>query len=620
MLRHLFSCLLLAAFCASIFSTQTAAQTSEQAQKTAVAFNKTETEAAPITSPETEAEKPAPKAPIVRVPAPRININRVGVDPGQTAPLSMTDAIRRALENNNDIEVARNDVRINETTLRSLEGIYDPVFTLTPTYSRNSRNGSGATNDFSLNGGALKRFEVGGGNITPFFNNNRNGTSFGTNSNGTVNQTSTGNGSFYSTQLGVTYNQPLLRNRSIDATRRGIRIQRKRLEQSDADFRQRTIETISQVQRAYWDLVFALRDQQNRVLNLQLTKENMRRVEAQIEAGAASRLARAEVATELANRESDVLLAAQNVTTFENTLKQLLLRDPNSPEWSQQLIPVDEPDFDTTPVKLEDSLAEAKTNRPELRRLNLQREINNIDVEFFKNQTKPRVDLNSTFSLNGFAQSIPGSAFGTSTFPLVSGDPRLNADSFLLQQINIIRNDPRLNLGNVPNIPTMTVTNNPDNTIGGYSRSLRNLFSSNAPNFTVGVTIEFPFRNKTAQADLAGAQIQQTRLDALTRDQEQNVIAEVRNAVQSVETARQRVLTARTAKENAEIQLQGEQKLFEVGRSTTFLLFQRENALANARNAEIRAETDYNKALAELQRATSTTLRANNVVIESFVP
>ena len=133
----------------------------------------------------------------------------------------------------------------------------------------------------------------------------------------------------------------------------------------------------------------------------------------------------------------------------------------------------------------------------------------------------------------------------------------------------------------------------------------------------MGVTINFPLRNQTAKADLAGARFQQQQIEAQTRSKEQTVIAEVRNAVQAVETARLRVLTARPARQNAEIQLQGEQKLYEVGRSTTFLLFQRENALANARNAEIRAETDYNKSLSDLQRATSTTFRANNIEVES---
>jgi outer membrane protein TolC len=77
------------------------------------------------------------------------------------------------------------------------------------------------------------------------------------------------------------------------------------------------------------------------------------------------------------------------------------------------------------------------------------------------------------------------------------------------------------------------------------------------------------------------------------------------------------VLSAREARTNAEAQLEGEQRLYQVGRSTTFLLFQRENSLVNARAAELRAETDYNKALADLQRATSTTLRANNVVVDN---
>ena len=119
---------------------------------------------------------------------------------------------------------------------------------------------------------------------------------------------------------------------------------------------------------------------------------------------------------------------------------------------------------------------------------------------------------------------------------------------------------------------------------------------------------------------MAGARIQQERTNANLRSQEQTVVAEVRNAVQGVETARQRVLTARRARANAEIQLEGERSLFDVGRSTTFLLFQRENALTNARNAEIRAETDYNKSLSDLQRASSTTFRINNIEIDSPMP
>ncbi|MBA3631613.1 MAG: TolC family protein [Acidobacteria bacterium] len=546
-------------------------------------------------------------------------LNRVGVQTSQTMPLTLNEAIRKALENNNNIEVARDDVRFQETQLRSLLGNYDPIFTVAPTFSRSSTTGSTASNDFRVNAGVDKLIRRGGGVISSFFNNSQTGRNSLNNT--TFNQTSalgTSATTTYFSNVGVNYTQPLFRNFSIDNTRRQIKIQRKRLQQSDADFRRQTMDVIAQVQRAYWDLVFALRDQQNRLANLNLAKENLRQVEARIEAGAAAPLARAEVATELANREGDVLLATQQVSLTENTLKTLLLRDPNAPEWSESIVPTDKPVISDEPIIVDDAVKDAIDNRPELNRLRLQKEINTIDIDYFKNQTKPQIDLVSSFSLGGL--SLGGQNLSTTTpFPIIVPGVATNADSFLLSQINILRagQNPFLPPLTLNDIPQVTPQGTPNFLNGGSFRSLRNLFRTDSPNYSVGVTFSFPLQNQTAKANLAGARIQQQQTDAQMRSQEQTVIAEVRNAVQAVETARQRVLTARRARENAEIQLEGERKLFEVGRSTTFLLFQRENTLTNARNAEIRAETDYNKALSDLQKATSTTFRLNNIEVDS---
>ena len=546
----------------------------------------------------------------------KIDLKQIGIDASQSLPLSLDEAIRRSLENNNTIEVSRDDVRYAETQLRSLIGIYDPVFTITPLYTRSSQNGTSPSNNFSLNAGASQLLRS-GARIEPFFNNSRSSSFFTTSPNGTTTQTASSSAAFYRSNVGVSFTQPLFRNRSIDNTRRNIRIQRKRLQQTDADFRRTTIDIISQVQRAYWDLVFALRDQQNRVANLNLSKESLRQIEAKITAGSAAPLERAEVATELANRESDLLLASQQVSVADNTLKQLLLRDSNSPDWTKPLVPTDQPNFDLTPVNLEDALADARANRPELRRLSLQTEINDIDLKYFRNQVKPQIDFTSSFSLNGFSQT-----FGALPTNLPTDTPLLTTPSeiYLLNAINSIRPDGVAEIVN-PNITNQNLlpTNSQAISSGGLNTSLGNLFNSNAPNYSFGVTIGLPFRNRTAKADLAGAKIQQEQIGAQIRQQEQTVIVEVRNAVQALETARQRVFTSRRARENAEIQLQGEQKLYESGRSTTFLLFQRENTLAAARNSEIRAETDYNKAISDLQRATSTTFRANNIDVQSPV-
>src|SRR5690606_14805088 len=106
---------------------------------------------------------------------------------------------------------------------------------------------------------------------------------------------------------------------------------------------------------------------------------------------------------------------------------------------------------------------------------------------------------------------------------------------------------------NCQDIPIVNFPGSPSYYKGGFNRSFANLFRSDAPNFTIGVTFSFPLRNQTAKADLAAARIESERINAQTRSQEQAVIAEVRNAVQAVETARQRIETARRAVQNAEI-------------------------------------------------------------------
>jgi HAE1 family hydrophobic/amphiphilic exporter-1 len=550
---------------------------------------------------------------------PMPSLTRVGIDGTESVSLTLNDAIRRTLENNNEIEIARGDVRLAEQTLYALEGVYDPVITYSPQLNNSVRpvvnifGGAGTagtvtTTDYNNDANISKQFGRGGGNFSYFFNNTRETTSA---SNNSLNP-------FYSSAQGIQFTQPLWRDRSIDRNRQQIRIQRKRLEQSDADFRRRTIDIIQLVQRAYWDLVFAMRNEQNQVANVKLAQENFRRTEVSVAAGASAPLQRAEVETELSTREASLLIANQQVTVAENALKQLMLKDPLSPDWSKAIIPTDQPSFDETPVVLETALKEARDNRPELRRLKLESQVSDINMQFFRNQTKPRVDIIGTFQTNGLAGTPNTSIIDTTPQPLIGTSVDTNASAFLLARLN----EARVAAGLPPAVsPIITPTAGglPTQFVGGYGQTLQNLFSFKTRQVVVGVTIQLPLKNRTAKANLAATKIQADQLAAQTRSQDQSIEVEVRDAVQAVETARRRVLTARSALASAEQQLSGERRLYQVGRSTTFLLFQRENALVNAQNQELQAETDYNKALADLQRATSSTLRSNNVFVDSPV-
>ena len=505
------------------------------------------------------------------------DLTRVGVISSNVLALSLNDAIRHALQNNNDIEVSRDDVRIAEQRLRALYGFYDPVFTIAPTYDQRitpvtsifaggGLRGTVSNTTFTVSPALSKSFEKGGGTYQLLFNNSRTSTDA---TNSTLNP-------FYNSNLTLLYTQPLLRNRTIDANRHSIRVQKKVLSQTDSDFRQRTIAIIAQAQAAYWNLVFALRNQQNQLDSLNLSRQNLRNIEAQIAAGAKAPLDRAQVLTDIATREGALFQAVQSVSVAENTLKQIMLKDPISSEWSAQLTPTDSPALDLSPVDLKAALDEAHKNRPELARLNFQKEINTIDLQYFRNQAKPQINLTGALTTTGLA----------GTQALCTGT-------------------------NCPIVPT--------NLIGGYGQDIANLFKFKTREINVGVSIEIPLRNRTAKANVAAAEIQKEQLEASYRSQDQAVEMDVRNAAQSVDTAQKRVVAARLARESAEQQLAGEQKLYDVGRSTTFLLLQRQTELTTARTNELQAETDYSKALADLQRATASTLRVNNVVMQSPV-
>src|SRR6185436_17336927 len=240
----------------------------------------------------------------------------------------------------------------------------------------------------------------------------------------------------------------------------------------------------------------------------------------------------------------------QGVSIAENNLKQLIVKDATASEWSAQITPTDTPKFDATPVNLNDALKEARENRPELRRLRLQNDINQLDLQFFKNQAKPQVNIVSTVATTGLAGTAATQTVAPGTLvPIISGSPSLDPDAFLLSQIRDIQTRASFPLSTSPLAPTPGLA--PSALVGGYGQTLKNLFNLNTYNVIVGVAIQIPLKNRTAEANLAGARIQGEQLLASTRSQDQIIEVDVRNAAQSVETSRRRVLAAREARANA---------------------------------------------------------------------
>jgi outer membrane protein len=527
-------------------------------------------------------------------------LGRVGVDMDRQKPLSLREALAMALENNKDIEVARHNVKISEFDLTAARGFYDPRLSSSTYYERVvspissflSGGANGATTQTDYTGTA--RLE----GLTP-----KLGGSYRLDFS-SIRLTS--NNQFialspqYPTALTFGYTQPLFRGLRFDNNRRQIEIAKKNLSLTDAQFRQRAIETITGVQRAYWDLVFALR-------NLQVQRDAVRDSRAQLEhnkrlvkEGALAPIDVVAAEAQLANFEQTLYSSLEEVSRSENNLKNLIAVNREAELWSLSVIPTDSVDLAPPAISLPEALKAAMDNRPELQQSNVVREINEIDQKYFHEQTKPAIDLVGSYGLVGLAGSQNGNG---NPFTGVSNQELRDRVNQLLSQAQLPLLTP---------LPPQALS---PFLIGGYDQSLQNLVSNRFNNFRVGVQINLPLRNRTAEAQLGRSLVEGQKIATQREQLEQSIQVEVRNALQVVRSAEARLHAAGIARAASEQQYLSEQRKLDAGQSTVFLVLERQTALTTARGNELRAQTDLNKAIAELQRATGNALTTNNIVV-----
>jgi outer membrane protein TolC len=557
-------------------------------------------DATPIPSPtpqELQVPQIAPEFHPTQRPLPELG--RVGVEMDQQKPITVREVIALALENNKDIEVARHNVKIAEFDLTGARGAYDPRLSSSSYYERvvspissflsGGSDGAVTQTDYTATArleGLTPKF---GGNYRLDFSSIRL----------TTNNQFTALNPQYPTGLTLSYTQPLLRGFGFDNSRRSIEIAKKNLSLTDAQFRQRAIETITNVQRAYWDLVFSLR-------NLQVQRDAVRDSRTQLEhnqrlvtEGSLAPIDVVAAEAQVAGFEQNLFTVLEEVSRAENTLKNLIAENQQSEIWKLSLVPTDSVDLAPPRISLPEALKAAMDNRPELQVSTVAREINQIDQKFFREQTKPAIDLVGSYGTVGLAGTASG---GVNPFTSSSTELR-DRVNLLLERAQLPLLTPQPAAGIAPAL------------IGGYSQSIQNLLSNNFNNFRVGVQINLPLRNRTAEAQLGRSLVEGERIATQRQQLEQTIQVEVRNALQAVRSAEARLRAAGIARNAGEQQYQSEQRKLDAGQSTVFLVLERQTALTTARGNELKAQTDLNKAIAELQRATGNALTTNSIVV-----
>jgi outer membrane protein len=537
--------------------------------------------------------------------------------------LSLQDAISLALENNLDISVQRYNPWIAETDLlrakaggavRGLSGTgtasvlgaipsatFDPVLSSTLSWSRASfpvnnpfTSGVGLTQLSALTNYSAQ------GNVT-YSEGFHTGTAFSISL--ANNRTSTTSPAAIlnpavSSQLNFSVQQQLLNGFGLLPNTRFILEAKNNRRIADYAFQQQVHATVAQVENLYWELVFArenVKVQQAAVATSgKLYNDNKRQVE--IGTLAPIEVVRAE--SEVATGRQALIVAETGRLQQQALLLNAITKNPVAPELlNVEVVPTDT--VQQTPqvelISLQDAVKEAWQKRPEI--LQAQYNLKNADVEIraTRNALLPILTLLGQYGAAG----LGGNSKVPLGFTTVAGAQVVNATG-----------QPQPNFFLPVNAATGFVLHN-----GGLGDALDSVINNNFPNYSVALNLTIPIRNRSAQADSARAQLQQRQLETSYRQLENTIVVDVRNAQIALQQDVARVEAAQKARELAQQTLDAEQKKYQLGVSTSFLVIQTQRDLTTAEGNELRAKVDLQEAIVNFQKAVGRTLEINRITI-----
>jgi outer membrane protein len=487
-------------------------------------------------------------------------------------PLTLDEAVARALERNLDIAVERLNPRTFDFSIAALEATYRP--TLVSGLSNGTRitlpnsQLTGVTDKLETkttgwSTGLTQNWRWGGGSATLSFTNQRTDSS---------NAFAVRNPS-YNTALSAVFVQPLLRGFRIDTTRAQLRITRLNQEISEIQLKATITNTLSNVRNAYWDLLYAKQSVEVARRSLDLAEKLVADNKLRVELGTMAPIDVIQAEAEAALRRQTLTQAEAAWRTAELALKRLIVSGTDDPLWQAELDPVDRPSFAPEPIDVATAIRRALEARTDLEQARRQLEANEVTLRQLVNQTLPALDLTATVGLSG----LGGTQFE------------------------------RRGLGGTISriIP------------GGYLDALRNIKNLDAPNWNFAVNLSVPLGTSAAEASVARARLQLQQTQAELKAMELQIATEVTNAALQVQSNLRRVEAATAARELAEKRLEAEQSKFEVGMSTNFFVVQAQRDLADAQNAELRALLDYRKSLVDFERVQQTALSRAGITLVS---
>jgi len=375
--------------------------------------------------------------------------------------------------------------------------------------------------------------------------------------------------------LDLQLTQNLLQGFGRAVNQRNILVQKNNLKISDLQFKQQLITTVAAALNLYWDLVSFHEDVKARQQGVgtaeQLLKDNKR----QVEIGSLAEIEVTRAEAQLYASKQDLVISQTNLLQQETILKNALTRNGAAAAGLTgiHIIPLDRI---TIPAKdelrpQEELIQEALGRRVEIEQNKINLESNKTNLVGIKNSLKPSLQAFTELTNNG-----------------LTGDP--TALGLMLPAIAYFS--------------------------GGYGNMLGQIFRRNFPNYSAGLSLNIPLRNRAAQSDYATSMLELRQNELNLRKNENQVRVDVQNALIGIEQARSRYEAAVKSRQLQEQTLAADQQKYALGAATAFIIVQDQRDLATAQSTEVQAMANYTHARIALDQALGRTLEVNQVSID----
>ncbi len=356
---------------------------------------------------------------------------------------------------------------------------------------------------------------------------------------------------------------------------RNIRVQRNNVKVSDLQFKQQVITTVSAALNLYWDLVSFNEDVRAREQEVRTAQQLLDDNKRQVQIGALAEIEITRAEAQLYSSQQDLVVSQTNLQQQETVLKNALCRDGISAAGLENIhvVPLDKieipPSDNIRPIP--ELVSEALGNRTEIATARINIESNQMNLAGIKSSLKPTLQAFAELTNNGLSGQL--TSFGATQ----------------------------------PGF---------DYLAGGYGNLLEQIARRNFPNYSAGISLNIPLRNRAAQSDYATSLLELRQNQLNLRKNMNQVTVDVQNAVIGLQQARVRYDAASKARELQEQTLAADQRRNALGAATVFQVVQDQRDLATSQSTEVQAMANYTHAEIAFDQALGTTLEVNHISLD----